>query len=190
MTEDADVFVGIDGPTTNLSAGLKEYENTQTEIETDENGSKKYIVYRKRFFKGTTVQLNDYNNLIVILPVSNMQPAYDLKKINSYRASVATISNGLTREQANGREAVVVKTKEQIITEWPIQTGVADIYSITIKYYYSLEKVVNGRVQLIGPGNSVMMEEPLNFIFTRPDKWNTITVNTGTMINPEIIQSK
>jgi hypothetical protein len=183
VNEDADVFVGIDKATSNLPSWLKKYENTQAEIETDENGSKKYIVYRKRFLKGAAVQLNDGNNPVMIMPVTNMQPAYDLKPISSYRASVAKIGKGLSKEQANGREAVVVKTKEQTITEWAIQTGVADIYSITIKYYCPLEKMVKGRVQLIGQGNTMMMEEPLNFTFTRPGKWNTTTVNTGTMIN-------
>ena len=29
----------------------------------------------------------------------------------------------------------------------------------------------------------MMLEEPVSFTFTRPDKWNQFTINTGNMIN-------
>ncbi len=183
LTGDADIFIGIDTLDKNISSWLKEYENTQSEIETDENGDKKYIVYRRRFSKGATVKLNSHNNIVMILPVTNMQPAYDLKPVNSYKAFVAKIGKGISKEQADGREAVVVKTNDQTIMEWDVQTGVADIYSITIKYFYPLERIVNGKVELIGAGNTMMMEEPVNFTFTKNGKWNTLTFNTVSMIN-------
>jgi hypothetical protein len=60
---------------------------------------------------------------------------------------------------------------------------VADIYSITVKYFYPVEKELKGRLQLTGTGNAVMLDEPVSFIFTRPGKWNQFTINTTNMIN-------
>ena len=67
--------------------------------------------------------------------------------------------------------------------DFPIQTGVADIYSITLKYYYGKEKPVKGKLQLIGTGNTMMLEEDVQFTFTNTGKWNQFTINTGSMIN-------
>ncbi len=42
---------------------------------------------------------------------------------------------------------------------------------------------VKGKLQLIGAGNSMMLDETVNFTFTRDGKWNQFTVNTPGMIN-------
>jgi hypothetical protein len=60
---------------------------------------------------------------------------------------------------------------------------VADIYSITLKYFYGSKTPVAGKLQLIGAGNTMMLDEAVQFIFTNPGKWNQFTINTGTMIN-------
>jgi hypothetical protein len=81
------------------------------------------------------------------------------------------------------RECAIVKSMGKETIQWPVRTGVADIYSITVKYFYPHQKEVKGRLQLIGPGNSMMLDTPVKFTFTRTGKWNQFTVNTGTMIN-------
>jgi hypothetical protein len=67
--------------------------------------------------------------------------------------------------------------------QWPVQTGVADIYSITVKYYYPKEQVVKGKLSLYDAGGNRMMQEKVQFTFTRSGKWNQFTVNTGSQIN-------
>jgi hypothetical protein len=183
LAEDADVFIGMETSNTNLPSWLHDYENTKTEIETDENGGKKYLVYRKRFSKGATVRLNVDNDIVLMLPVTNMQPAYDLIPVNSYDVAAAKIGKGAYREQVGSREALVVKTNEQVTIEWNIQTGIAGIYSITLKYFLTFERTIQSKVQLTGSGNALMLDEPVNFIFTKAGKWNTVTFNTKTMIN-------
>lgn len=186
VTGNADVFVGLDKLLL-MPDWLKEYENTQTEIETGENGGKKYLVYRKRFSANATVTLGRIGTgflyPVMIVPVTSMQPAYDLKTVTSYRTNVTVLSAGVVKEQFAGRECAVVKSAEPVTIQWPVQTGVADIYSVTIKYYYPADKKISGKIQLTGPGNTMMLEEPVDFTFTRPGKWNTVTFNTGTMIN-------
>ncbi len=112
-----------------------------------------------------------------------MQPAYDLKPVTSYRTNVAIVSEGIQKEMFATRECAVVKSKSEVNIQWPVQTGVADIYSITLKYYYPFEKDIKGELQLIDGENSMMLDMPVNFTFTRTGKWNQFTVNTGNMIN-------
>ena len=117
------------------------------------------------------------------LPVSNMQPAYDLKPLTQYRTNVAMVGEGITKDSVNGRLSVHLKTASTATIDYPIQTGVADIYSITMKYFYGKQTQVKGKLQLIGPGNTMMHEEVVQFTFTNPGKWNQFTINTGNMIN-------
>ena len=184
LTEDADVFIGSDKDALQLPAWLKEYENTATIAITSEADGKTYTIYRKRFLKGAMVTLPvDNSFLVMVLPVTNMQPAYDLKPVTSYRTNVAIVADGVQKEMLTGRECAVVKSKSAVNIQWPVQTGVADIYSITVKYYYSSEKDLPGRIQLIGAGGAMMLDETVNFTFTRSGKWNQFTINTGNMIN-------
>ena len=183
LANDADVFVcaRIDAI---FPKWLNEWENTGNVVATDEFGGRYYKVYRKRFIKANMkfLQLNN-NFLVVIVPATNMQPAYDLKPVTQYKINVAKLNDGVTNEMINGRECAVVKSNQQAIIEYPIQTGVADIYSITMKYYFDKQAPIKGRLQLIGAGNTMMLDEEVQFTFTNTGKWNQFTINTGNMIN-------
>ena len=89
----------------------------------------------------------------------------------------------MQKENFAGRDCAVVKTNEQAIVQWPVQTGVADIYSVTIKYFSPNENIVKGKVQLADVSGKILHEEELNFTFTKTGKWNQLTFNTGGMIN-------
>ncbi|TMI74074.1 MAG: DUF4982 domain-containing protein [Bacteroidetes bacterium] len=163
---------------------VNDFENTGTEIITDENGGTIYTVYRKLFGKNKDIILDVSPGCIVIIqPANNMQPAYDLKPVTGYRTNVAMFSAGVQKEMFNTRECVVIHTNDTVNLQWPIQTGVADMYSVTVKYYYPGEKEVNAILQLIGAGNTMMLEEPVSFKFTREGKWNQFTITTSSMIN-------
>lgn len=184
VVQDADVFIGVDKNKTALPEWLKGYENTGTEASTDEEEGKVYSIYRKRFSKGSKVTLGvDYSFLVAMVPATNMQPAYDLRPITSYRTNVSVVSDGVQKEMFAGRECAVVKSLRAANIQWPVRTGVADLYSITVKYFWPNEKELKGKVQLIGPGNTMMLDVPVSFTFTRAGKWNQFTVNTGNMIN-------
>ena len=121
--------------------------------------------------------------IVIVLPVTTMQPAFDLKPVTSYRTNVAIVSEGIKKEMFATRECAVVKSNDAVNIQWPVQTGVADIYSITVKYHYASEKPVKGKLQLTGAGSTMMLDLPVDFIFTRPGQWNQFTVDTGSMIN-------
>jgi beta-galactosidase len=181
--EMTDLFLAIRYGYTD-TAFLKGFENTNTEIITDEDEGKRYKVYRRRFANKDTMAFHvNFNMIVCLQPVSNMQPAFDLKPITSYRTNVAISGEGVNKEQFAGRECAVIKSNDKVTIEWPVQTGVADIYSVTMKYFYAKDQSVRGKLQLIGPGNSMMLDEAVSFTFTRDGKWNQFTVNTPGMIN-------
>jgi beta-galactosidase len=178
-----DVFVAIKKGNPPLIA-ISDFENTGTEIKTDENMGTTYTVYKKRIIISQLVFLDLTPECIVIMqPANNMQPAYDLKPIVQYKTNVVKLSEGADKDSANGRYCSVVKTNNGVGIEYPIQIGAADIYSITMKYFYGKEQPVKGKLQLIGPGNTMMLTEEVSFTFTRDGKWNQFTINTGSQIN-------
>lgn len=180
LLADADVFVAWNKPTDQVPGALAGFEDIKSEIETDELSANRYEVYRKRFRANSVVRL--CAPMMMLQPATQMQPAYDLKTVTAYRANVVALSEGAVKEQFGGRESAVVKSNNRVVLDWPVQTGVADIYSFTIKYYYPKD-TLRAKVQLLDAGNTMMLEEPVNFTFTRPGKWNSITFNTGSMIN-------
>ncbi|MBS1654982.1 MAG: hypothetical protein JSU05_09065 [Bacteroidetes bacterium] len=162
---------------------LKQFENVQSQIVTDEYGGTVYNVYRKRFSKNDTVSLQmNTDRIICMLPVSNMPPAYDLKPVKAYKTDVAITENGVTKENYNGRLCAIIKGNSNSDIQWPVQTGVADRYSITMKYHYE-GKISKGIIQLIDAGGNRMLEKQVEFTFTREGKWNQFTVTTDNMIN-------
>ncbi|RXK58176.1 DUF4982 domain-containing protein [Lacibacter luteus] len=159
-------------------------EVLNTQLITDGIGGTEYKIYRRRYAANKEVKLMiDPYTLVFYLPVNKMQPAYDLKPITPYRTNVAIISDGVTKDSVNGRLCALVKTNEAANMQWPVQTGVADIYSITVKYYYPKEQIVKGKLSLYDAGGNRMMQEDVQFTFTRVGKWNQFTVNTGSQIN-------
>ena len=112
-----------------------------------------------------------------------MQPAYDLKPVTPYRSNVAQISEGVRKDSLNGRLCSIIAGDKVSTIEWPVQTGVGDIYSITLKYYFAENQPLKARLQLFDAGGNRMMSEEVQFTFTREGKWNQFTVNTGTQIN-------
>jgi hypothetical protein len=163
---------------------LKEFENLQTQIITDENGGTKYLVYRKRLAKDDTISVNINSNIIVCMqPVTNMQPAYDLKPSIAYRPATAKlIGDGIIKATVNERETVVFNKNETAI-EWNVNIGAADIYSLNIRYANQTSKNLSGKLEIVAADGTVMKMEQIIFTNSKPGKWNYITTNTGSMIN-------
>jgi hypothetical protein len=180
--EPVDFFIGV-AENSLMTNQLNGIEKTNTQIVTDENGGKTYNVYRRRLKRGESVEKIPVDVIAVIVPVNNMQPAYDLKPITQYKTNVVKLGEGAIKDSANGRYCAVVKTSNPTTIDYLIQTGVGDRYSVTVKYFYSKEQTVKGKWQLIDAGGTMMQEEPVTFTFTRHGKWNQFTINTSSQIN-------
>ena len=177
------VFVGIKKAMPKPAA-LNDFENTGTEIVTDGKGGTVYTVYKKKVEKNVAVNLEGLpEHIIASTPVNTMQPAYDLKVVTPYRTNVAIVNKAVTKDSVNGRLCALVQSNEKAVIEWPVQTGVGDIYSITVKYFYDKEQPLKGKLFLYDAAGNKMMEENVQFGFTKTGKWNQFTVNTGSQIN-------
>ena len=95
-----------------------------------------------------------------VTPVTNLEPAYDSKPLATYKnASV----NGDT-------------------SEWKIDVGVGDTYSLTIKYRW-LSAATTASLEIRLDDGTLIKKEATTLMTTLPAKWNYITTTTGTMIN-------
>lgn len=178
-----DLFIAVQQPDQHKEL-LDGFENMNSRIVTDENGGTSYFVYRKQLPAGMLISLVATGECIIAeQPASNIQPAYDLKPITPYRSDLAQIGEGIKKDSLNGRLCCIIKENTAVSVQWPVQTGVGDIYSVTLKYYYPGSTAIKCRLQLYDAGGNRMMDEEVQFTFTREGKWNQFTVNTGTQIN-------
>jgi len=184
VRQDADLFVAVSSQA--RPSWLKGFEDTKMVIENDAPINNKFPVYRKRYQKGNAISLNAGNEPIsmsvFVLPVTNMQPAYDLKPTASYKPLQAKISLGAERTTVNTKDAITFKSNMASL-EWHIVTGVADIYSITIRYANETGKYLNAVLQLLQADGTLMKEESLSFTQSKTGKWNYAVTNSGSMIN-------
>ncbi|MBB1286500.1 DUF4982 domain-containing protein [Flavisolibacter sp. BT320] len=183
LTADADVFVAVDSAA--KSPGwLQDFEDIREWVRLDDESALK--VYRKRYGKGATLNLGgDGNKLVMAVPSTNMEPAYDLKPSNSYKAFNATIAGpGLKKGKVDGKDRVIFeKASADNKIEWTFSVGVADIYSLTVTYNNPTQQVMKGKLQLLAADGTLMKEEEIEFTPTRVGKSNYINATTGSMIN-------
>lgn len=95
-----------------------------------------------------------------VTPQSNLEPAFDSKPVTNYK---------------NARAAGDT-------TEWTIDVGVGDTYSLTVKYRW-LSAPVAGRLELSMADGTLLKSEQVRLATTLPAKWNYLNSTTGTMIN-------
>jgi hypothetical protein len=91
LNEGADVYLAINN-TAVKPLWLSNFEDTKTTLQTDEDGGKLYKVYIKRYQIAQTVNLEKtegLNYLAMAVPLSKLEPAYDLKPASNYKPDVA-----------------------------------------------------------------------------------------------------
>jgi beta-galactosidase len=188
VTAEADVYIAVDASVSSRLNWLTDYEDTKTVLKNSEGNQ--FNVFRKRHAKDQTVSLglkapNTVMYTIAILPVSKMQPAYDLKTIATYKATDAALKgSGLVKEELMGRERVTFKKPSGDVLEWNMVVGVADTYSLTVKYHNPFEQSLKGKIEVLTMDGAVLKAaEPIEFKATKKGKWNYFNTNTGTMIN-------
>ena len=184
LSKDADIFVSYERSLTK-PRWLNDFADTKDTIENSEG--KIYEVYKKRFIKNDTVHLevsqSDKYNVFAV-PVSTMEPAYDLKTVTSYKASKAHLSGAVLSGMVDGKErAIFSKASTENAVEWNVSIGAADIYSLTISYNNPHNETIKGKLQFFAADGTLMKEEIVELTSTRPGKTNYINSSTGTMIN-------
>ncbi|WP_255486798.1 malectin domain-containing carbohydrate-binding protein [Mucilaginibacter sp. SP1R1] len=185
---DADVFVAMDTNPENRPAWLNDYENTGLFIENDAGGGHRLQFYRKRFKKESNVLLGEntgkYMYTVAVLPVTRLEPATDLRKIISYKPESAEVQgSGVIRDTLNGKKVIRFEKGATGSVLFPIAPGVADLYTLRIKYYNQTANVLKAKMRLLAADGTVMKEEDLSFKPVPKNKSGTVSVTTGTSIN-------
>ncbi|MES2894267.1 MAG: malectin domain-containing carbohydrate-binding protein [Bacteroidota bacterium] len=195
LTGDADVFIAVHGMFATLQESMKGFEDTKTVLETSRG--EVYHIYKKRMSKGAEIRIsgsennppagaNDSTRFVVIaLPATTMEPAYDLKPVLSLKAANATLKGpGLAKGQVDGKDRAIFSTPSTAnVVEWNFNIGAADIYSFTISYNNPDEQTQAGVLQLLEASGKLLKEEPVSFTKTRVGKSNYINSTSGSMIN-------
>jgi hypothetical protein len=121
---------------------------------------------------------------VVVLPVTSLQPATDLRKIVSYKAEMAEIKgDGLKPDTLNGKKVIKFSSGAGGSVTFAITPGVADLYALRIKYYNQSNQTFTAKMQLLAADGTVMKEEELSFKPVAKNKSGTVATNTGTSIN-------
>jgi len=179
MNQEADVFVGLKDAD---STSYRGFEDTRTVIENSDE--RKFKVYRKRFSKGSTVNITNKTSVVAMVPPSNLEPAYDLKTVINYKATDAAFNGkNILKEDFLGKPRVVFKSSDGGVLEFSLSVGVADTYSLTIKYHNPLDKPLKAKLEFLSADGTVMKSENAEFASTKEGKWNYYNTNTGSMIN-------
>ncbi len=179
-----DLYVAYDS-NAKLPVWMDKFESTGNSLETDATDGVGYFWYRKRVQRDSLFVLGAENaiGLVAVQPVSTLAPAYDLKPVNSYRAATAMAGKNAGVAELNGKPVILVQSDAATDIGWKINTGVGDYYSITFKYNWPFDRPLNGKLRLLATGGAMMQEEPIHLTFTKPGKWNQVTIQTRTMIN-------
>ncbi len=187
VNEAADVFVAIDEKASKDFNWLTGFENTTTYLVNSKGH--RFLVYRKRFEQHSEVVFgsnvpNAAMYTVAVLPITHLEPAYDLKSVSTYKATDALLTGGhIVKEELMGKQRVTFKTESGNSLTFTIKVGVADTYSLTLKYHNPLTTELRARLEFASADGTLMKTENVSFDPTKSGKWNYLNTNTGTMIN-------
>jgi len=179
-----DVFVG-DTNSVVIPSYLKGFEKQKETILLSD--STVVFVYKKMFKANENFAVNNEEGLATVFfqETSNIEPAYDLKPITTYKAIHANWSGKFVNKGlVDGKERIIFEkpaTDNQLI--FTMKTGVADVYSLTLSYNNPLDKHIKGILVLQQMDGTILKREAIEFTPTKKGKSNYIVTNTGSMIN-------
>jgi hypothetical protein len=187
LDADAEVYVALDEKAKQLPDWMKHYDDTKTFIENDMDGGHRFNVYHHRFNKNAPMIFGKNADsalmyTIAVLPVTNMERATDLKPTVSYKPETATLTGGAAAAEAVGKKTINFKSNDGGIA-WVISPGVADVYTIRIKYLNTTGKTLSADVKILAADETVMKTTVMEFPVTIADKWKAVETTTGTSIN-------
>lgn len=148
------------------------------------NQGDRFHVYRKvlqrdEIYHPPTVQ----GSLFAFQEQSGLQPAYDLKKSDNYKANAMHTFDGMAKVDFLKQERLQFTDNDGWL-EFEIKVGVADIYSLTLKYHNAVQQSKSATLELQTLDGAMLKKpEQLQLNATRAGKWNYVNTNTGSMIN-------
>ena len=186
VSDHTDVFIGIDNSCKRLPAFLANFMDTKSTISSDDG--RIYSLYRKRWDINGIFQIRkdqaDCRYIIAAIPVSSIEPAYDIKNPVNFPAGDAIIAGaGINKENFEGRTVLHFNRETGDTANIVFETGVADEYLLNLKYANTNPKVMRCKIQLLDEAGHLIKEDQIDFGQTRQGKWNVYEGSTGSMIN-------
>jgi len=193
VNNEADVFIIPENPNTGgdslfISKRFRDFEQTNTII-TNAHG-KQYSVFKKRYAKNSSIHIGQvgqwpYPLIVAAQPASYLAPAYDLKSSTTYSAiNALNFSQGVTKELFLAKERLKFTQNTGGSVAFQIHVGVADTYSLTLKYHNPLQRSMKGTIEVLAGDGTVMKKaSAVEFAPSKSGKWSYFNTDTGTMIN-------
>jgi beta-galactosidase len=177
-TDTVDTFITLN----NNSSIPQGFEDTKTLLSNSKDET--FSLYRKRLVPNERIIFDIRTATVFVLPVTHLQPAYDLKTTTSYKATDGVLEGKeVIKAMLMDKERVLFNSANQGSLTWQISVGVADTYSLTIKYHNPLEQPLKGKLEFLSADGTLMKTEMVEFAPTKTGKWNYLSTNTGSMIN-------
>lgn len=178
VNTDADVFVSFS------AGGQQPVSMEDTKMQIENSAGEKTNIYRKRFKANEKVVLDGRIVALAVASPSELEPAYDLKTVTSYKATDAKLmGQSIVRQDLMDKPRVIFKENVGGILEWSIGVGVADTYSLTIKYHNPITQPLKAKIEFFSADGTLMRTEQAEFAPTKAGKWNYLNTSTGSMIN-------
>jgi hypothetical protein len=179
-----DFYIGIKQSST-LPYWIKDFEDSQAFI-TNSSGAQ-YRVYKKKLAEDELFSINDFKQekgiFIAFMPENNLQPAFDLKKNTSYKAALTLLHKGVEKHQLMNQERLIFKENNAQV-KFDIKVGVADVYSLTVKYHNPFKEVKQATISVFAADGTLMKTAELfDLEPSKEGKWSYFSTTTGTMIN-------
>jgi beta-galactosidase len=177
-TDTVDAFV-----TLNINSSVPQgFEDTKTSL----TNSKDEIfgLYRKRLIPNERIIFDSRTATVFVLPVTHLQPAYDLKITTTYNAIDGILEGKeVVKAILMDKQRVIFNAADQGSLTWQLSVGVADTYSLTLKYHNPSAQLLKGKLEFLSADGTLMKTEMVEFAPTKTGKWNYLSTNTGSMIN-------
>ena len=177
-TDSVDVFVALN-KTSSVPQG---FENTKSTLSNSNNET--FDLYRKRLIPNERIIFDGRMASVFVLPITHLQPAYDLKTTTSYKATDGILAGkDIAKAILMDKQRVIFNVADQGNLTWNISVGVADTYSLTIKYHNPSAQPLKAKLEFLSADGTLMKTEMAEFAPTKEGKWNYLSTNTGSMIN-------
>ncbi|QNR86369.1 DUF4982 domain-containing protein [Pedobacter riviphilus] len=177
-TDSVDTFIAL-----NKKSSIPQgFENTKTTL--SNSNDETFDLYRKRLIPNESIIFNSRVATVFVLPISHLQPAYDLKTTTTYKATDAILEGkDVVKAILMDKQRVIFNATSQGSLTWQLSVGVADTYSLTIKYHNPSDQPLKAKLEFLSADGISMKTEMVEFAPTKTGKWNYLSTNTGSMIN-------
>jgi len=177
-TDSVDAFIAL-----NKNSSVPQgFENTKTTL--SNSNDEMFDLYRKRLIPNERITFDSRVASVFVSPITHLQPAYDLKTTTSYKATDGILEGkDITKAVLMNKQRVIFNAANQGSLTWNISVGVADTYSLTIKYHNPSNQPLKAKLEFLSADGTLMKTEMAEFSPTKEGKWNYLNTNTGSMIN-------